>query len=36
MLMRKFAATSALLIAAMGVTAGTVNAAPAADTVAPI
>ena len=28
MLMRKFAATSALLIAAMGVTAGTVNAAP--------
>ncbi|MFE7798386.1 hypothetical protein [Nocardia sp. NPDC057440] len=30
MLMRKFAATSALLIAAMGVTAGTVNAAPAA------
>ncbi|MEV0249948.1 hypothetical protein AB0H76_25330 [Nocardia sp. NPDC050712] len=29
MLMRKFAATSALLIAAMGVTAGTVNAAPA-------
>ncbi|MFD0362062.1 hypothetical protein ACFQZZ_11490 [Nocardia sp. GCM10030253] len=31
MLMRKFAATSALLIAATGVTAGTVNAAPAAD-----
>ncbi|WP_067531849.1 hypothetical protein [Nocardia crassostreae] len=30
MLMRKFAATSALLIAAMGITAGTVNAAPAA------
>ncbi|WP_280193081.1 hypothetical protein [Nocardia farcinica] len=30
MLMRKFAATSALLIAALGVTAGTVNAAPAA------
>ncbi|MFQ6331862.1 MULTISPECIES: hypothetical protein [unclassified Nocardia] len=30
MLMRKFAATSALLIAAMGVTAGTVNADPAA------
>ncbi|TCK00969.1 hypothetical protein [Nocardia alba] len=29
MLMRKFAATSALLIAAMGVAAGTVNAAPA-------
>ncbi|WP_406235278.1 hypothetical protein [Nocardia sp. NBC_01009] len=29
MLMRKFAATSALLIAAIGVTAGTVNAAPA-------
>ncbi|APE32773.1 hypothetical protein BOX37_00930 [Nocardia mangyaensis] len=28
MLMRKFAATSALLIAAMGVAAGTVNAAP--------
>ncbi|MFD4430375.1 hypothetical protein [Nocardia sp. NPDC058497] len=28
MLMRKFAATSALLIAAMGVTAGAVNAAP--------
>ncbi|MET9489291.1 hypothetical protein [Nocardia sp. NPDC006630] len=36
MLMRKFAATSALLIAAMGVTAGTVNAAPAADANAPI
>ena len=31
MLMRKFAATSALLIAAMGITAGTVNAAPATD-----
>ncbi|WP_330233925.1 hypothetical protein OHA40_16595 [Nocardia sp. NBC_00508] len=31
MLMRKFAATSALLIAALGVTAGTVNAAPEAD-----
>ncbi|WP_433660957.1 hypothetical protein ACQPW1_01340 [Nocardia sp. CA-128927] len=31
MLMRKFAATSALLIAALGVSAGTVNAAPAAD-----
>jgi hypothetical protein len=31
MLMRKFAATSALLIAAMGVTAGTVNAAPATE-----
>ncbi|MBL1073393.1 hypothetical protein JK358_03180 [Nocardia sp. 2] len=30
MLMRKFAATSALLIAAMGITAGTVNAEPAA------
>ncbi|MEV0029294.1 hypothetical protein [Nocardia sp. NPDC050793] len=30
MLMRKFAATSALLIAALGVTAGTVNAAPEA------
>ncbi|MEU7629853.1 hypothetical protein AB0C34_07695 [Nocardia sp. NPDC049220] len=29
MLMRKFAATSALVIAALGVTAGTVNAAPA-------
>ncbi|WP_067663840.1 hypothetical protein [Nocardia miyunensis] len=29
MLMRKFAATSALLIAALGITAGTVNAAPA-------
>ncbi|MFI6043401.1 hypothetical protein ACIA8C_17345 [Nocardia sp. NPDC051321] len=29
MLMRKFAATSALLIAALGVSAGTVNAAPA-------
>ncbi|MEU8895049.1 hypothetical protein [Nocardia sp. NPDC048505] len=35
MLMRKFAATSALLIAALGVTAGTVNAAPA-ETDAPI
>ncbi|GAA5096183.1 hypothetical protein [Nocardia iowensis] len=31
MLIKKFAATSALLIAALGVTAGTVNAAPAAD-----
>ncbi|WP_406268796.1 hypothetical protein OH799_25165 [Nocardia sp. NBC_00881] len=31
MLMRKFAATSALMIAALGVTAGTVNAAPAAE-----
>ncbi|MFB8276534.1 hypothetical protein [Nocardia colli] len=31
MLMRKFAATSALLIAALGVTAGTVNAAPAVE-----
>ncbi|QLY31209.1 hypothetical protein [Nocardia huaxiensis] len=31
MLMRKFAATSALVIAAMGITAGTVNAAPAAE-----
>ncbi|MBF6298348.1 hypothetical protein IU459_12450 [Nocardia amamiensis] len=31
MLMRKFAATSALLIAALGVTAGTVNAAPAGE-----
>ncbi|MBF6465441.1 hypothetical protein IU427_09665 [Nocardia beijingensis] len=31
MLMRKFAATSALLIAALGVTAGTVNAAPASE-----
>ncbi|MFD4443295.1 hypothetical protein ACFWPK_26310 [Nocardia sp. NPDC058519] len=36
MLMRKFAATSALLIAAMGVTAGTVNAAPAEEAAAPI
>ncbi|MET7769132.1 hypothetical protein [Nocardia sp. NPDC005366] len=37
MLMRKFAATSALLIAALGVTAGAVNAAPAApSTDAPI
>ncbi|PXX63107.1 hypothetical protein DFR70_106161 [Nocardia tenerifensis] len=36
MLMRKFAATSALLIAALGVSAGTVNAAPAAETEAPI
>jgi hypothetical protein len=32
MLMRKFAATSALVIAALGVTAGTVNAAPAPET----
>ncbi|MEU2033238.1 hypothetical protein [Nocardia amamiensis] len=31
MLMRKFAATSALMIAAIGVTAGTVNAAPATE-----
>jgi len=31
MRIKKFAATSALLIAAIGVTAGTVNAAPAAD-----
>ncbi|BCK52377.1 hypothetical protein [Nocardia wallacei] len=31
MLMRKFAATSAMLIAAIGVTAGTVNAQPTAD-----
>ncbi|WP_405166313.1 hypothetical protein OG203_15220 [Nocardia sp. NBC_01499] len=31
MLMRNFAATATLLIAALGVTAGTVNAAPAAD-----
>ncbi|MGQ4598739.1 hypothetical protein [Nocardia sp. R6R-6] len=31
MLMRKFAATSAMLIAALGVTAGTVNAAPATE-----
>ncbi|MTE12072.1 hypothetical protein [Nocardia aurantiaca] len=31
MLMRKFAATAALAVAALGVTAGTVNAAPAAD-----
>ncbi|MFB7720803.1 hypothetical protein ACFVUS_20455 [Nocardia sp. NPDC058058] len=36
MLMRKFAATSALLIAAMGITAGTVNAAPATDEAAAI
>ncbi|MEV6656881.1 hypothetical protein [Nocardia fluminea] len=36
MLMRKFAATSALLIAAMGVTAGTVNAAPVEEAAAPI
>ncbi len=36
MLMRKFAATSALLIAAMGVTAGTVHAEPVADAAAPI
>lgn len=35
MLMRKFAATSALLIAALGVTAGAVNAAPA-ESAAPI
>ncbi|MFJ9364140.1 hypothetical protein ACIRRA_06975 [Nocardia sp. NPDC101769] len=31
MLMRKFAATAALAVAALGITAGTVNAAPAAD-----
>ncbi|GAA5047354.1 hypothetical protein [Nocardia callitridis] len=36
MLMRKFAATSALLIAALGVTAGTVNAAPAEADTAPV
>ncbi|MFI6169234.1 hypothetical protein ACIBCN_20810 [Nocardia sp. NPDC051052] len=36
MLMRKFAVTTTLLIAALGVSAGTVNAAPAADTDAPI
>ncbi|PXX63106.1 hypothetical protein DFR70_106160 [Nocardia tenerifensis] len=36
MLMKKFAATSALLIAALGVTAGTVNAEPAAEAEAPI
>ncbi|WP_278260743.1 hypothetical protein [Nocardia sp. AG03] len=36
MLMRKFAATSALLIAAMGVTAGTVHADPAEAPAAPI
>ncbi|QBS40715.1 hypothetical protein [Nocardia sp. CS682] len=36
MLMRNFAATASLLIAALGVTAGTVNAAPAAEADAPI
>ncbi|MFE3191718.1 hypothetical protein ACFXHA_22095 [Nocardia sp. NPDC059240] len=36
MLMRKFAATAALAVAALGITAGTVNAAPAADESAPI
>ncbi|MEC3955746.1 hypothetical protein VMT65_22120 [Nocardia sp. CDC153] len=36
MLMRKFAATAALVTAAVAVTAGTVNAAPAADANAPI
>ncbi|MEV6136450.1 hypothetical protein AB0L63_10380 [Nocardia sp. NPDC051990] len=36
MLMRKFAATSALLIAAMGITAGTVHAEPAESADAPI
>ncbi|MCP2276905.1 hypothetical protein [Nocardia amikacinitolerans] len=36
MLMRKFAATSALLIAALGVTAGAVNASPAPAADAPI
>ncbi|KAA8888641.1 hypothetical protein F3087_16770 [Nocardia colli] len=36
MLMRNFAATATLLIAALGVSAGTVNAAPAADADAPI
>ena len=36
MQMRKFAATSALLIAAMGVTAGTVHAEPVAEAAAPI
>ncbi|MEC3914002.1 hypothetical protein [Nocardia sp. CDC160] len=36
MLMRKFAATAALVTAALAVTAGTVNAAPAADANAPI
>ncbi|MFC9435116.1 hypothetical protein [Nocardia sp. NPDC057030] len=36
MLIKKFAATSALLIAALGVTAGTVNAAPAESAEAPI
>ncbi|WP_040802380.1 hypothetical protein [Nocardia concava] len=36
MLMRKFAATAALVTAALAVTAGTVNAAPTADADAPI
>ncbi|AYF76533.1 hypothetical protein D7D52_24995 [Nocardia yunnanensis] len=36
MLMRKFAATAALVTAAVAVTAGTVNAAPATDANAPI
>ncbi|AYF77160.1 hypothetical protein D7D52_28840 [Nocardia yunnanensis] len=36
MRLNKFAATSALVIAALGVTAGTVNAAPATDANAPI
>ncbi|MFE9575510.1 hypothetical protein ACFYO1_03930 [Nocardia sp. NPDC006044] len=36
MLMRNFAATATLLIAALGVSAGAVNAAPAADADAPI
>ncbi|PXX69340.1 hypothetical protein DFR70_1021029 [Nocardia tenerifensis] len=36
MLMRNFAATATLLIAALGVSAGTVNAAPAAEAEAPI
>ncbi|KAA8890713.1 hypothetical protein F3087_05545 [Nocardia colli] len=36
MLIKKFAATSALLIAVLGVTAGTVNAAPAESAEAPI
>ncbi|WP_433660956.1 hypothetical protein ACQPW1_01335 [Nocardia sp. CA-128927] len=36
MVIKKFAASSALLIAALGITAGTVNAAPAAEAEAPI
>ncbi|MFE2999676.1 hypothetical protein ACFXG4_32325 [Nocardia sp. NPDC059246] len=36
MRLKKFAAVSALVVAALGVTAGTVNAAPAADDNAPI